>query len=99
MAGDIFAFQVDPLLDRYFFGRVVATDTKIGNFEDVFKNQPFSYANLAFFVNEQNNVVEHYKREQDVKMKSLQETHKKYCKQLHRIISTIDSSIDEWYLS
>lgn len=33
-AGDIFAYQLEPLPDRYFFGRVVATDTKIGNMPD-----------------------------------------------------------------
>lgn len=30
-AGDIFAFQLEQFPDRYFFGRVVDTDTKIGN--------------------------------------------------------------------
>lgn len=29
--GDIFAFQVNALPDRFFFGRVIATDTLIGN--------------------------------------------------------------------
>ncbi|MEF9387935.1 Imm26 family immunity protein [Ralstonia solanacearum species complex bacterium KE056] len=33
-AGDIFAFQLEQLPDRYFFGRVVDTDTKIGNVHD-----------------------------------------------------------------
>jgi hypothetical protein len=28
--GDIFVFQLEPLPDRFFFGRVVKTDTKIG---------------------------------------------------------------------
>jgi len=32
--GDIFAFQLELLPERYFFGRVVATDTKIGGFRD-----------------------------------------------------------------
>ncbi len=32
--GDIFAFQLEQMPDRYFFGRVVATDTKIGNVRD-----------------------------------------------------------------
>ena len=31
-AGDIFVFQLETLPDRYFFGRVVATDTTIGGF-------------------------------------------------------------------
>ena len=33
-AGDIFVFQVDQRPDEYFFGRVVATDTKIGAVRD-----------------------------------------------------------------
>ena len=33
--GDIFALQLEPLPDRYFFGRVVKTDTKIGNIDNV----------------------------------------------------------------
>jgi hypothetical protein len=33
--GDIFVFQLIPLPDRYFFGRVVKTDTRIGNCDDV----------------------------------------------------------------
>ncbi len=32
--GDIFAFQLEQMPGRYFFGRVVATDAKIGNFRD-----------------------------------------------------------------
>lgn len=28
--GDVFAFQLEPLPDRFFFGRVVATDTNLG---------------------------------------------------------------------
>jgi hypothetical protein len=33
-AGDIFVFQLEQMPDRYFFGRVVATDTTIGNFTE-----------------------------------------------------------------
>lgn len=33
--GDIFTFQLEPLPERYFFGRVIKTDTKIGNCSDV----------------------------------------------------------------
>ncbi|MES2950510.1 MAG: Imm26 family immunity protein [Pseudomonadota bacterium] len=34
-AGDIFAFQLEPLPDNYHFGRVVATDTTLGNCDAV----------------------------------------------------------------
>jgi Immunity protein 26 len=33
--GDIFVFQLESFSDRYFFGRVIKTDTKIGNCSDV----------------------------------------------------------------
>ncbi len=33
--GDIFVFQLESLPDRYFFGRVVATDTTIGGITDI----------------------------------------------------------------
>ncbi len=32
--GDIFVFQLKQLPDRYYFGRVVSIDTKIGGFRD-----------------------------------------------------------------
>jgi Immunity protein 26 len=32
--GDIFVLQLGPLPDRYFFGRVVKTDAKVGGFND-----------------------------------------------------------------
>jgi hypothetical protein len=34
-AGDIFIFQLEQIPDRYFFGRVVKTDTTIGNFTEI----------------------------------------------------------------
>jgi Immunity protein 26 len=33
--GDIFVYQLDPFPDRYFFGRVIATDTTLGMFSQV----------------------------------------------------------------
>ena len=33
--GDIFTFQLEPLPDRFYFGKVVATDTKIGGLDGV----------------------------------------------------------------
>jgi hypothetical protein len=33
-AGDIFCFQLESLTDRYFYGRVVATDTRIGGIDE-----------------------------------------------------------------
>jgi hypothetical protein len=34
-AGDIFVFQLEPIPERYFFGRVIATDTTIGNITEI----------------------------------------------------------------
>ena len=34
-SGDIFVFQLGPISSNFYFGRVIATDTTIGNFEDV----------------------------------------------------------------
>ena len=33
-AGDVFAFQVDPIPNLFFFGSVISTDTKIGGIAD-----------------------------------------------------------------
>lgn len=33
--GDIFTFQINDHPDRFYFGRVIATDTNIGGFPDV----------------------------------------------------------------
>lgn len=34
-AGDIFTFQLEPLPTIFFYGKVIKTDTKIGNIDDV----------------------------------------------------------------
>jgi hypothetical protein len=34
-SGDVFTFQLNCLPERFYFGRVVATDTHIGNLQDV----------------------------------------------------------------
>ena len=32
--GDVFVFQLEQIPDRYFYGRVVATDTKLGGLQE-----------------------------------------------------------------
>lgn len=46
-AGDIFVFQLEPLPDKYFFGRVVATDTTIGNIKEIGVVLIYLYRNFS----------------------------------------------------
>lgn len=47
-AGDIFVFQLNSTPDKYFFGRVIATDTKIGGVRDFEAVLVYLYRTTSF---------------------------------------------------